>query len=45
MNRGRIVEVGKVEQVLDAPQDEYTKSLLADTPSLEAALAAGGTPV
>jgi peptide/nickel transport system ATP-binding protein len=43
MNRGRIVEAGKVEQVLDAPQDDYTKSLLADTPSLEAAVAAGET--
>jgi peptide/nickel transport system ATP-binding protein len=40
MNGGRIVEYGTVDQVLDAPQDEYTKSLLADTPSLEAALAA-----
>jgi peptide/nickel transport system ATP-binding protein len=45
MNKGRIVEAGKVEQVLDAPQDGYTKSLLADTPSLEAALAAGGAAV
>jgi peptide/nickel transport system ATP-binding protein len=40
MNGGRIVEYGTVDQVLDAPQDSYTKSLLADTPSLEAALAA-----
>jgi peptide/nickel transport system ATP-binding protein len=45
MNRGRIVEAGKVEQVLDAPQEDYTKALLADTPSLEAAIAAGGAPV
>jgi peptide/nickel transport system ATP-binding protein len=39
MNQGRIVEYGPVETVLSAPQDSYTKSLLADTPSLEAALA------
>jgi peptide/nickel transport system ATP-binding protein len=42
MNDGRIVEAGKVEDVLGAPQDAYTKSLLADTPSMELALAAGG---
>ena len=42
MNEGRIVELGKVADVLDAPQEAYTKSLLADTPSLEAALAAAG---
>jgi oligopeptide/dipeptide ABC transporter ATP-binding protein len=41
MSVGRIVERGKVDDVLDAPQDTYTKALLADTPSLEAALAAG----
>jgi peptide/nickel transport system ATP-binding protein len=39
MSHGRIVERGLVETVLDAPQDDYTKSLLADTPSLESALA------
>ncbi len=39
MNQGRIVEYGPVETVLGSPQDSYTKSLLADTPSLEAALA------
>jgi oligopeptide/dipeptide ABC transporter ATP-binding protein len=41
MSGGRIVELGKVDKVLDEPQAEYTKRLLADTPSLEAALAAG----
>jgi peptide/nickel transport system ATP-binding protein len=41
MSGGRIVESGKVDEVLDDPQDAYTKALLADTPSLEAALAAG----
>jgi peptide/nickel transport system ATP-binding protein len=41
MSAGRIVEYGKVEDVLNAPQDDYTKALLADTPSMELALAAG----
>jgi peptide/nickel transport system ATP-binding protein len=40
MNGGRIVEAGKVDQVLGSPQDDYTKALLADTPSMELALAA-----
>ena len=40
MSEGRIVEHGKVDDVLDAPQAEYTRKLLSDTPSLEAALAA-----
>jgi peptide/nickel transport system ATP-binding protein len=39
MNQGRIVEHGPVDEVLGSPKDDYTKSLLADTPSLEAALA------
>jgi oligopeptide/dipeptide ABC transporter ATP-binding protein len=42
MSGGRIVEFGKVDDVLDAPQDAYTRALLADTPSMEAALAAAG---
>jgi peptide/nickel transport system ATP-binding protein len=40
MSDGRIVERGLVDDVLDRPQAEYTKKLLSDTPSLEAALAA-----
>jgi peptide/nickel transport system ATP-binding protein len=40
MSEGRIVEYGKVDTVLDAPQADYTQKLLSDTPSLEAALAA-----
>jgi len=40
MSGGRIVESGKVDDVLDSPQQEYTKALLADTPSMETALAA-----
>ena len=42
MNTGRIVELGKVDTVLDSPREDYTKRLLADTPSMEAALAAAG---
>ena len=34
MSAGRIVELGPTEQVLGAPEVEYTKRLLADTPSL-----------
>ena len=42
MSEGRIVERGLVDSVLDDPQADYTKKLLSDTPSLEAALAAAG---
>jgi peptide/nickel transport system ATP-binding protein len=42
MSEGRIVERGLVDDVLDAPQAAYTRKLLSDTPSLEAALAAAG---
>lgn len=31
---GRIVETGSTRQVLDDPQAEYTRALLADTPRL-----------
>jgi peptide/nickel transport system ATP-binding protein len=34
MNRGDIVEFGLVDAVIDDPQDDYTKQLLIDTPSL-----------
>jgi peptide/nickel transport system ATP-binding protein len=39
MSEGRIVEMGGVEGVLNHPSDDYTKALLADTPSLETARA------
>jgi peptide/nickel transport system ATP-binding protein len=39
MSGGRIVELGPVDQVLQDPADEYTRRLLADTPSLETATA------
>jgi peptide/nickel transport system ATP-binding protein len=42
LSNGRIVERGLVERVLDRPQAEYTRKLLSDTPSLEAAMAAAG---
>ncbi len=35
MSEGRIVEYGKTDDVLADPQDEYTKKLLADTPTIE----------
>ncbi|KMY23138.1 ABC transporter [Actinobaculum suis] len=34
MNRGEFVEEGPAEQVLHNPKDEYTRTLLAATPSL-----------
>jgi peptide/nickel transport system ATP-binding protein len=37
MSEGRIVELGPVEDVLNAPRDDYTRRLLANTPSLEVA--------
>ncbi len=40
MSQGRIVELGSVDAVLDAPQADYTKKLLSDTPTLESAFAA-----
>jgi peptide/nickel transport system ATP-binding protein len=36
MNRGRIVESGECDDVLDNPRDQYTRALLSDTPSLVA---------
>ena len=34
LNRGRIVEIGPTEQVMHAPQHDYTKTLLAAIPTL-----------
>ena len=42
MCEGHIVERGLVDTVLDSPGADYTRKLLSDTPSLEAALAASG---
>jgi peptide/nickel transport system ATP-binding protein len=38
MTEGRIVELGPVEQIFEAPKADYTKRLLENTPSIEAAL-------
>jgi peptide/nickel transport system ATP-binding protein len=38
MNKGRIVEEGRVDTILTAPTADYTRQLLANTPSIEVAL-------
>jgi peptide/nickel transport system ATP-binding protein len=38
MNKGRIVEQGSVDAILTAPAADYTRELLANTPSIEVAL-------
>jgi peptide/nickel transport system ATP-binding protein len=38
MNKGRIVEQGSVDAILTAPTADYTRELLANTPSIEVAL-------
>ncbi len=35
MEKGRIVETGAIEQIFDAPQQEYTRRLLSAIPSLD----------
>lgn len=34
LNRGRIMEYGPTAQILDAPRDAYTRTLVADSPRL-----------
>jgi peptide/nickel transport system ATP-binding protein len=34
LDRGRVVEAGRAARVLDAPEADYTRRLLADTPTL-----------
>jgi peptide/nickel transport system ATP-binding protein len=36
MRKGEIVELGDAEQITSAPRHEYTKTLLAATPEVEA---------
>jgi peptide/nickel transport system ATP-binding protein len=38
MSNGRIVELGRVDDILETPAEPYTRRLLSDTPSLELAL-------
>jgi peptide/nickel transport system ATP-binding protein len=40
MHRGRIVEMGPTARVLDSPQDDYTRALLAAVPVIEGAAGA-----
>jgi peptide/nickel transport system ATP-binding protein len=44
MTEGRIVEQGPVDQILTAPSAEYTRKLLANTPSIEVALGHATAP-
>jgi peptide/nickel transport system ATP-binding protein len=44
MHNGRFVEQARTSQVLDSPQDGYTKRLLADLPHLATATAGPGLP-
>jgi ABC-type microcin C transport system duplicated ATPase subunit YejF len=38
LQRGKLVELGECEQVCDAPQEEYTRKLIAATPEMPASL-------
>jgi len=38
MSEGRIVEVGSAERVIDHPDQDYTRRLIAATPSIERSL-------
>jgi peptide/nickel transport system ATP-binding protein len=40
MHDGRIVEQGSVDEILTTPGADYTRQLLANTPSIEMALSA-----
>jgi ABC-type dipeptide/oligopeptide/nickel transport system ATPase component len=38
MNQGRIVEIGTAEEVIGSPREDYTRRLIAATPSIERSL-------
>jgi peptide/nickel transport system ATP-binding protein len=44
MHRGRIVEQGSVDEILTTPDADYTRELLANTPSIEVALGHAAPP-
>jgi peptide/nickel transport system ATP-binding protein len=44
MTEGRIVEQGPLEQIFTSPGADYTRKLLADTPSIEIALGRAAAP-
>jgi ABC-type dipeptide/oligopeptide/nickel transport system ATPase component len=44
MTEGRIVEHGTVTTIFTAPSAEYTRKLLANTPSIEVALGHAPAP-
>jgi peptide/nickel transport system ATP-binding protein len=44
MTEGRIVEQGSVDSTLSTPQADYTRKLLANTPSIETALGHAAAP-
>jgi len=44
MTEGHIVEHGSVTSIFTAPSAEYTRKLLANTPSIEVALGHASAP-
>jgi peptide/nickel transport system ATP-binding protein len=44
MNKGRVVEEGSVNDIFTSPAAEYTRELLANTPSIEVALGHAAPP-
>jgi peptide/nickel transport system ATP-binding protein len=42
MQRGKLVELGECEQVCNAPQEQYTRKLIAATPEMPASLREAG---
>lgn len=44
MNRGRVVETGRMDAILRSPRHEYTRQLIAAVPRIEAALESAHPP-